>query len=276
MGSNQSNTAKLIQSVTDNIFQSTQEICTADCTAIQSGNTIIISGSDTGNVNLTNQCSASASCAMNQQLNNQVSSIMSALAEQENTTSSLWPVSFKFDNKNNKVTIRQAITNNITQLMQSICQSTSDNIQDNNVIVFTDSSGGNITLSNKGSANSTCTMNNVARQVAFNQQTSKTNQTAEITSVFTTIIIIIVVLIIIGALVALLFIGPVGLRNLFGSGEEKGKEGGGDSGGGSGESQSELVKLLSSSQGGEGGGAAEASGAAEAGGLEELAPLALL
>ena len=122
MGSNQSNTAKDVQTITNNIFEDSQEICVANCTAIQSNGGIFISGSDVGDVSFTNQCTASASCAMTQSLNAQVTSIMAALAKQENTSSSFWPINFKFTNMNNSVTIRQAITNNITKTMQAICQ----------------------------------------------------------------------------------------------------------------------------------------------------------
>lgn len=268
MGSNQSNTAHDVQSITTNIFEESQEVCVGKCTAIQSGNTIIISGSDVGNVDLTNQCPASASCAMTQQLNSQVSAIMAALAEQENTSSSFWPISFKFDNQNNSVTIRQSITNTITQMMQSICQSTSTNIQENEVVVLTNSEAGNVTLSNQGSANSTCTMNNLARQVAFNQQTAKTNQTNRITSAFTLILIIIVIVIIIAAIIALLIIGPVGIKSLIGSTEE------GDKKNGNGD-ESSLTQLLSSGQGA-GGEAAGGEAAAGAGSEASLADLALL
>lgn len=244
MGGAQSNTAKEIQTITNNIFESSQEVCVAKCTAIQSGDTIVISGSNVGNVTLTNQCEASASCAMNQSLSSQITAIMKAMSQQSNTSSDLWPISIKFNAQNNSLTIRQAITNNITQTMEAICQSSDTNIQENNVIVVTNSEGGNITLSNKGSANSTCTLNNVARQVAFNQQTAKTNQTNKITSVFTTILIIIVLVIIFVALIILLFLGPIGIKNLFGSTGEK-KDGG--------ESESSTLQgLLGGGGGGEG------------------------
>nr|QBK90939.1 MAG: lipid membrane protein [Pithovirus LCPAC201] len=275
MGSNQSNTAKEIQTITNNIFEDSSEVCIAKCTAIQSGDTIIISGSTTGNVTLTNQCEASASCAMNQQLDSQVADIMKALAQQTNTSSSIWPVSFKFDNKNNSVTIRQAITNNITQIMESICQSTDTNIQENDVIVFTDSEGGNITLSNQGSANSTCTLNNVARQVVFNQQTAKTNQTNKMTSIFTTILVIVVIVLIIGALLVLLIIGPIGIKNLMGSSDKGKGDGESDSGtlqqllGGGGEGGAE-------GEGGEGGLGTEAAISTEAEGGLSVADLAIL
>ena len=86
-------------------------------------------------------------------------------------------------------------------------------------------------------------MNNVARQVAFNQQTAKSNQTNRITSAFTLILTIIVIVIIICAVIALLVIGPTGIKNLFGSAKEgEGKENGnGD--------ESSLTQLLSSGQG---------------------------
>ena len=275
MGGNQSNTVKEIQTITNNIFEESQEVCIATCTAIQGGDVISLSGVTAGNVTLTNQCEASASCAMNQSLSSQITAIMKAMSQQTNTTSDLFPFSMKWNAQNNSLTIMQAIRNNITQTMEAICQSSDTNIQENDVIVLTNDDLGNITLSNKGSANSTCTLNNVARQVAFNQQTAKGSQTNKMTSIFTTILIIIVLVIIFVALIILLFLGPIGIKNLFGSTGEK-KDGESDSGilqgllapgGGEKGEDAEGGEVEESAEGGE---------LATGGEIDELAEVALL
>ena len=60
----------VIQTLTNEIFQLAQNVCQANCTAMNENiNIIITNSSNIGNVNITNSCTASALCTMRSNLN---------------------------------------------------------------------------------------------------------------------------------------------------------------------------------------------------------------
>lgn len=205
-----SNNSTEILNQTNQILQSSSESCLGQCTANQSGNEVIISGSKIGNLNFNQQCPASASCIMNSTLDTNVSDIMSAMADQEAVTQ-LGLLNMNFSNTSNNLDIQESITNQITQIMQSTCQATSDVNQYDNMIVLKNSTAGDISISNSGSATANCTMTNTARAVVFNQQTAKSSQKAKRESVLAMIVIAIVIgIIAIGGLVVIFLMSPSG------------------------------------------------------------------
>lgn len=252
MGSNQSSSAKAILNDSNQLYETSSTACIANCTALQINPTIVISNTTVGgNVDITNQCNASASCVMQSTLDGQVQNIMSSMTQQENVTTQLLPIAFDFNNKNTSVQIKQNITNNITQTMQAVCQATSNTIQTNPTIVGSNATvGGNLSITGGGSANASCTITNLARMNLFNQSTSTNNQTTKQASVLGIMMIAIVLIMVIGAIILVIIIGPAGLAAVVGmeSSGKKSSEGDGESG--------ELASLLgsSSSEGGEGAG----------------------
>lgn len=267
MGSNQSNSAKEILNTANNLYENSSSVCISSCDASFTGNTVVISGVDVnGNINLTNQCEASASCVMQSQLDGQIQNIMSASANQSNITEQLFPFYIGFQNKSNSITIQENITNNVTQVLQSICQATDNTLVSNNTIVATNSRvGGDLNITNQGSSNADCTINNLTRISLFNQQTATTNQTAKDANILGVIFIAIVIILVIGAIIMVVILGPEGISAIVSHSKT-------DTGNGEG---SELDSLLGEGEGGlgEGGGGLGGLGEGE-GGLSEAAEFA--
>jgi len=217
MGSAQSNFISEAQNLENSILQASSETCIATCTNVEDNNTIIINGTSIGgNLDLTQQCKAQASCIMANQLDSQVQNIVKAMAEQKQTSKTS-PFSFSFKGQNNEAQINQNITNSVTQIMNTACQSTSDNMMVNDTIVLTnDRVGGNFVLSQSGDATSNCTMNNLAKQVLFNKERATADQTQTIESVFFLIILAIIICLIVGAIIVFMVVGPSGFKKILG------------------------------------------------------------
>lgn len=202
MGSNQTNVAKSSLSVQNTILQASSESCISDCTNISSGNTIIFNGSSIdGNVNFNQSCKATASCLMKQQLQSQVQNIMSAIASQSEKIEKTI-LSFNISSQVNASEINENIVNSITQVLQSACQATSENIRTGDLIVLENTTvGGNVSFGQGGDSVADCTLNNLARQVTFNKESAKQNQSQKVESVFAMIAIAVIIVVIIGAII---------------------------------------------------------------------------
>lgn len=226
MGSNNANVAKESESVQNNILQASFQQCKSDCTNISSGNTVIFNGSNiSGDVDFNQSCSATAHCIMEQQLQSQVQNMMSAIAQQQQEVEKSI-LSFTVANDVNYSEINENIVNSITQILQSSCQATSSNITNDNLVILNNTNvEGSFSFSQTGNATANCTMNNLARQVAFNQQQAKTNQTQKIESIFAIIAIAVIVVVIVGAIIVFLTLrGGSGSSNInVGEKGEKGK-----------------------------------------------------
>lgn len=264
MGSNQSINSKAILNNTNNLYENSSAACISTCTAITTSPTITISNTKVGgNINITTKCSASASCVMQSQLSAQVENIMSSISKQQNITTQLLPIAFDFNNKNSSTEIKQNITNNITQTIQSVCQATDTTLTTNPTVVGSNATiGGDINIINEGSSNADCAINNLARMSLFNQSTSNDNQTTKQSNVLGVMMIAIVIIIVIGIVMVIIVIGPAGLAAVVGM-----KSSGNTSTDGASGENGELDKLLN-------GGSGEGSGEglmSEAGELAEFA-----
>ncbi|MBL4662036.1 MAG: hypothetical protein JKY22_00345 [Flavobacteriaceae bacterium] len=217
MGANQVNVSKSTQELQNDILQVTEENCHAKCTNYDGGGTVIIDGTNIkGDLDIVQQCTASASCTMNQTLQSQVEDIMSSISKQSQKSEQSF-INFTISNQADVSEIKQNITNSITQIMQSSCQATSDNIQKDNIVILrNDTVGGDFTLGQKGSASSNCILNNVAKQVLFNKQQAKQDQSQTAENVLAIIVVAIVIGIIALGLFALFFFG----KKILGSSSE--------------------------------------------------------
>ena len=214
MGNDQSNTASLVQNIENKAFSASDTECIAFQSNIISGDTIDIPTVG-GNVEVIQKGTASASCIINQNLDSQVQNIMSSIANQENSTVGSWISSFPFNKQNNSISVKQNITNQITQVMEAMCQGTQENlIQDTTIIGK--QAGGNFVLSQEGNAQANCTINNTAKIEIFNKETSKTSQGNKTTSLFALIFIAIIAIVIIGAIIAIIVVGPAEISKLSG------------------------------------------------------------
>ena len=217
LGSNQTNSAKAIQTISNNVWQASSASCIGTCQATNVNTTVLLSGTQvSGDINVVATCPASASCAMQSTLETNITNIMSSMAEQNNVTSQILPISFDFNGKNNSFSVNQAVQNNITQVLQSTCQATSNTLNLNTTVVGSNTTdvGGNINITASGSANANCTINNLARMSLFNQLTASTAQTDRGTNTLATVMIVIVIVIVIGAIIAIIIIGPVGVARV--------------------------------------------------------------
>jgi hypothetical protein len=218
MGSNQSSSSKAILNDANNLYETSSSACIGTCTTITTNQTIIISNTTVGgNIDITNQCSASASCVMQSIISSQVQNVMSSMASQENITTQLLPIAFDFNNKNTSTTIQQNITNNMTQTLQAVCQATDTTLTTNQTLIGSnDTFGGNVSIMNQGSANANCTINNLSRMTLFNQSTSSDDQTTKQSTVLGVMMISIVIILVIGAIILVIVIGPAGLAAVVG------------------------------------------------------------
>lgn len=248
MGSFQSNTATAIEDLQNNILQVTEENCHAKCSNYDGGGTVVIDGTTIkGDLDIVQQCTATASCTMNQTLQSQVQNIMSAIAAQSQKSEQSF-INFTLAAQANSSEIKENITNTITQVMESACQATSSNIQQDDIVILrNDTVGGNFFLGQKGSANANCVLNNVAKQVLFNQQQAKQDQTQKVENVFAIIAIAIVIILVLAAIFVFIIIGPKGIKEV--TKEVEGASGGTSSSSGkskssSGNKSSGLLGLL--------------------------------
>lgn len=247
MGTNISTYNQALLTSSNNIWENSSSACVATCSAPQNNPTIILNGTTVrGNVEIVAECNASAACAMQSQLDTQVSNIMQSMAQQSIVTTELIPISLMVAKQKTSNIVQQNITNNITQNMQSICQATTNTMLNNPTIVGTNATvGGNLTIvSDGGSANADCTINNLARMSLFNSNVAQAAQSNKRKNVLGVVMIAIVMMLVLGVIIVLVIMGPEGVAAVVG----KGKGGApGDS------SDGELESLLGGGEGGGGG-----------------------
>jgi len=202
MGSSVSNNVNIQNQITNNILQELVQTCAASCTANASGNHIIIGG-NTGNVTITAQCSASASCAMTNNANAAVNNIISNLIAQETTTVTDFMGDLSFTDVTNNINISNSISNYITQISTQTCNAVSDATADDNFIyVQQGGTAGNLLISaNGGNASASCAMTNTSKIQAYNQVQSNVSQTTTTVGMFAMIGIVIVVIILVGGII---------------------------------------------------------------------------
>lgn len=209
MGTNTDESATLKQTVTNNILQSTNQVCRTSSNVQITGNAIIVSGGTVkGNVGITaNGTQASAACMMSSSMNSNVSTLLSSIAQQSNTTFTDMLGDLSFNNTNEDVDIEQAVTNNITQIMNSTCQTNSNiSVSDNYIYVGDANVGGSVGIDvSNSSATSSCTMNNVSSAVAYNQAQASSDQSNTTIGMFALFGLAFVLILIIGGIIVLLF-----------------------------------------------------------------------
>lgn len=193
----QGNTSKETENVVNKMFQSSSQACISGCKNISIGQTTIISDTTIGgNLDLTMQCSAKASCVMKQEFDAQMKNLLKSVSLQKNTSKDGW-LTPPWDVQSNNAQITENTKNYFTQIMSSTCNANSTNLAVNEMTVLTnDKIGGNFVLGQKGSSVSNCTMTNLGRAVAYNKESEKISQSNLAESSLGMILAIIVVIII--------------------------------------------------------------------------------
>jgi hypothetical protein len=210
------------QNYWNNISQNIQQSCTSQIQSDVNGNVIIINGSSiAGNATGVNSMvSTDASCLMVSSMNDNISDILSSIASQTNNTTTDMFGDFDWTNSINIFNAEQSVTNNITQITQANCSSsTISSVSDNFVYVANTSIGGNfVGVSTTASANSSCSLNNTMKNSVYNQAQASATQSNTTTGMFAAIagiiaacvVVVIIFIIILFAAGALGYVGYKG------------------------------------------------------------------
>jgi len=178
-------------------YQEANQSCVASCSNVQSGNTIFLDGSTTGNITFDQTCTANASCSISTTLDNLVTQLQAADQSNANTSTLFGGLNAMSIATNISV---QDTKNQIKQIMNTICNANVDNLQSNNMIYARNSTTGNIAFTQNGNAQADCIMKNIA--IAKADQTQKATQSNAITAGGMGIFIVIAMIIIVLALIS--------------------------------------------------------------------------
>ena len=201
-GTRENNTASLIENVQNNMLEDSSSSCLSNCSNIENATVTIISGSTFGgNVDYNQTCVASSSCVMENSLEQQLQNVLQASSQQQETATTSFVSAIQSTKLNNSVTIKQGLVNQLSQIVNATCSSTSTNIKENDVNVISDTNiAGTFNLDQSGNSMSNCAITNTSRQTVFNQVTATADQDQKTEDAFVTIIIAIVIAIIVGAI----------------------------------------------------------------------------
>ncbi len=206
MGSNVGQSITSTQTISNSALNAVTESCNAQCSEIQSGNTVIIQGSSiSGSVIFDQSCTVAMECEINANLSTTVANILASANGQTSVTANGFP-DFNFNNVNESITASQIITNTLTNLIDTTCSNSSNQIMTNNYTYVWDSSiagslqfdqTANVTNSCNLTAQSSIQLSNMA-SMNNNQSSTILDTTALIIALVVVVIIIVVVIFIIG------------------------------------------------------------------------------
>ena len=159
------------QRAVNETYQRAENSCTAECNQIQSGTTIVLDNTTAGDITFTQRCTADASCYMTNALEASVVTFQKADAISE-AAPSLFP---GFQINKTKATTDTEIQNQMTQIMNNLCEGSVNQVQEEQVIYATDSTVGNIGFTQEGNAFARCVMENSGRlELQMRQEGSAT------------------------------------------------------------------------------------------------------
>lgn len=192
----QVNTIK--QKNTNDFYQRSEQLCTASCENVQSGNTVFLDGTTSGDIIFKQRCEADATCMMT----NSVDVIMDLVQEfQQNnvTEAGLFP-NFASVNLNQS---DQEIRNDVEQILNTVCNADIQNIQNDNMVYARNSSTGDIIFEQEGNAQANCVMSNVASaDLNLRQTGSQQNaiQSAGLGAIIGLVVLAVIIAIIFGVM----------------------------------------------------------------------------
>lgn len=209
-GNQQTNYVNDSQSVTNNILQLNQQSCIATVQQNVTGNVVYFNGgSIQGNATGIDVTSTStdATCLISSDMDNNITNILSAIAQQSNSTDSGIFGGLGATKANNTFDVQQSTVNNISQVNQALCQaSTINNVVGNYVYYNNTNVGGNfvgISVADT-SATANCTMNNYQKNTLYNSEQARSDQSNKKVSALA--LLIIVIALIIGLVVVGMFV----------------------------------------------------------------------
>jgi hypothetical protein len=166
-------------------------------------NGVNISGSFTGVAATT---STDATCIMTSTMDDQVSNIMSAIAQQTNQAETDIFSGLSFSNQRNTFNSNQTVTNNISQINTALCAANTTVSTSSNYVYVTNSTVGGdfVGVTSDAASSANCSMTNYMKNVTYNQAQASATQSNSVVGMFgtllgaiTTIVIIIVIAVVI-------------------------------------------------------------------------------
>lgn len=182
-----------------NVMQTNQQNCASSTSTSQSGNVTIITGTtilgDFFGQSAT--ITTDSTCLISSSMSDSVTDLLSAVANQSLTAASGLFSIFNANGQFNVNTAKQDTTNNISQLNEATCTSSTVTNQNGNYQYISNSFfGGNYvgqtTTSNTGAS---CSMTNYMKAVTYNQAQASGTQAGTTTSLFTYIAIAIAIVV---------------------------------------------------------------------------------
>lgn len=227
MGSSTSNTIRSNQTVSNRVLQVSSTRCDARCENKINGLTIVIIGGN-GNINIMQECKLSnIQCIMRNNLNTNIENILEAMAKQ--SASAMNGFTLDWTNVSNTVDLYQYIENTITQTMDASCTFYAGN-EATGLYFYVEGGNHDINLSQSATiTNATCNMDNMAKAVTYNEETSKADQKSSIFNIFSLLFVVIIICAVLAAVVAVVFLLTGGVAAVASSaaGGKDGKGGGG-------------------------------------------------
>jgi hypothetical protein len=190
--------------ISTNILQLSNQTCSISCNNNLSNSTFIFVNVE-GNIKIAQSCSiVDSSCAFRNAFEANIENIIESLVKQENF--SLNGFSFNFDASVESTNINSIIQNNISQIMNSSCAISVNNVMNNNYF-YVDNLHGDFDISQSGTiSSSTCAMDNISKATSFNETVADIDQSNTTINVISLIFIAFIVLIIVMGIVASIFI----------------------------------------------------------------------
>jgi len=203
MGGVSSSTAKnsLYQSSLNTISQQAEANCTANCTQIQSGNTVIIENSTVGDIQFIQECTVDATCQIENTLDATAKTIQDSLQRGEAQPG--WFYTGVQINESRNKTV-QEVRQDIEQRLQSACNATVSQVQTGNLIYAKNSQTGDIGFIQSADLRQNCYLDNSAKAVATTTQ--KSDQFAQAGGIGAGLIAAILLIVIAIIVIAVVFI----------------------------------------------------------------------
>lgn len=194
---------KVVQTSLNTITQQAEANCTANCTQIQSGNTVIIENSTVGDIQFIQQCEVDATCHISNTLDAAAKAIQGSLQNASAQPSWFYPGVQINSAKNNTV---QEVRNDLEQKLTSACAATVTQVQTGNLIYAKNSQTGDIGFIQSADLQQSCYLDNSAKAVAATTQ--KADQFAQAGGIGAGLIaiVLLVVVLIIGIAIVFLFL----------------------------------------------------------------------
>ncbi len=216
MGSAQSQSSSASLSVANSILQAANNTCSLSCNESQDGNTIIISGSTTGNISFSQTCSiVGSNCTIKSYLDANLQDVLSAMLQQSTVSATGFPdIGFNYSDQSTSVS--ESVSNSITQLVNNMCQVSTNQTFDNNYVYVTDSTTGNLSFAQSSNiTNSDCIMDTISKAVASTTESAKTDQSSSDIGTLALIAIIVGAIVMI---IVLIFVFSIGGKVISGIG----------------------------------------------------------